>query len=83
MKGFRLVLEAQGPGRKEIRPSPQDEMVLSGEIQTRVFVQQSNLSFNSFELPLKLGCTPKLRKNRLSFLALHQALHGPVQPSIF
>lgn len=55
-------------------------MVLYGEIQARVLFQKHDLSLDRFELTLKLGCPPGLRKNGLSLLALHQALHGPAQP---
>jgi hypothetical protein len=58
-------------------------MVLRGEIQARVFFQQDDLSFDSFELPLKLGCPTRPRSNGPSFLVLHQALHGPAQPTAF
>jgi hypothetical protein len=58
-------------------------MVLRGEIQARVFFQQDDLSFDSFELPLKLGCPTRLRGKGSSFLVLHQALHGPAQPTAF
>jgi hypothetical protein len=56
-------------------------MVLHGEIQTRVFFQKYDLSFDRFELTLELCRPTQLRENGLSFLALHQALHGPAQPN--
>jgi hypothetical protein len=58
-------------------------MVLRREIQARVFFQQYNLSFDGFELTLKLGCSARLRGHGPSFLSLPQALHGPAQPTAF
>ena len=58
-------------------------MILHGEIQTRVFFQKRDLSFDSFELTLKLSRPTCLGGKGLSLLGLHQALHGPAQPAAF
>jgi|tagenome__1003787_1003787.scaffolds.fasta_scaffold16418002_1 hypothetical protein len=58
-------------------------MILHGEIQTGVFFQKRNLSFDRLELALKLGGPTTLGGNSFSLLGLHQALHGPTQPAAF